>query len=40
MGTVALLKEVQNRAIELSKKLKHIPDEEIAALIREDRDSR
>ncbi len=35
-----LLEELRKRATELSEKLKHISDEEIAALIREDRDSR
>ena len=36
----ALSEEIQRKARELSEKLKHISDEEIAALIREDRDSR
>lgn len=36
----ALLEDIQRKAMKLSEKLKHISDKEIAALIREDRDSR
>ena len=35
-----MLEEIRERASELSKRVSHIPDEEIARLIREDREGR
>ncbi len=35
-----ILEEVEEKARELSKKVAHIPDEEIVKLIREDREGR
>lgn len=35
-----ILEEAEERARELSKRVAHIPDEEIARLIREDREGR
>ena len=35
-----MLEEIRERASELSKRVLHIPDEEIARLIREDREGR
>ena len=35
-----MLEEIRERASELSKQVSHIPDEEIARLIREDREGR
>jgi len=35
-----MLDEIEKRAIELSKSLTHISDEEIAKIIREDREGR
>ena len=34
------LKKIENKAKKLSKKLRHIPNEEIVKLIREDREER
>jgi hypothetical protein len=35
-----ILEEIEKKALQLSKKVSHIPDEEIARIIREDREAR